>query len=160
MLRTHFAGESFDAAVSIGLAEHFEKEDVGRLFEEEFRLLRPGGVMISLNIPKKFSIQYLNTLMRVFKKFLGSYKEEVKKDYFRNALSPREYADIARRAGFREVSITHVCPFPLFVPIKGGTDRWLTKLYRAILALRKSFMRYPYQTNALVAQAHFLVASK
>ena len=42
---------SFDLTVSIGLAEHFK--DYTQLFREQHRVLRPGGMMISLNIPKK-----------------------------------------------------------------------------------------------------------
>ncbi len=54
-LATALPPEQFDAIVSIGLAEHID--DVEKLFTEQFRLLKKGGAMISLNIPKKFSIQ-------------------------------------------------------------------------------------------------------
>lgn len=149
---------SFDAVVSIGLAEHVD--NVTELFAEQFRILRPGGVMISLNIPKKFSVQELNILMRSVKKLFGLYKDPVGKDYYRNSFSAKEYARFAREAGFDKTEITHTCPFPVYVPIRRSTDRLITTVRRGILRVRSLFMRYPYKTNGLIAHSHFLVAQK
>ena len=157
-LNARIAGESFDAVASIGLAEHID--DVEKLFKEQYRLLREGGVMISLNIPAKFSIQYLNTIMRFFKKIFGQYKESVRKDYYRNSLKPKDYKKIAKRAGFKNIKITHVCPFPIYTPINLTTDRKITILNKLILKIRSIFQAYPYRTNYLVSQAHFLVGYK
>lgn len=159
-LATGLPDASFDAAVSIGLAEHFDGPRVRELFREQFRILRPGGVMISLNIPKKFSIQFLNLLLRAVKKLAGTYKRPLGSDYFRNDLSPAEYKAAAKEAGFTGLETVAVCPFPLFTPVALSTDRRIASLYRGILALRRAFMGYPYKTNPLVAQAHFLVARK
>ena len=160
VLKTHFPDSSFDSVVSIGLAEHFEKHDVEQLFAEQFRILRSGGVMISLNIPKKFSIQFLNTVMRSVKKMFGLYKESVNKDYFRNTYTAEEFQDIALRVGFTNTSITHVCPFPIYVPVTMKTDKFVTRGRRFILRVRSLFQNYPYKTNRIIAQAHFLVAYK
>jgi ubiquinone/menaquinone biosynthesis C-methylase UbiE len=157
-LKTDFDEAQFDAVVSIGLAEHLDTVD--ELFSEQYRILKPGGVMISLNIPKKFSIQFLNTGMRFAKKIIGSYREKTAKDYYRNTLSPREYADAAQRVGFRDIEITHVAPFPLYTPIKLTTDIFITSINKKILDVRSAFMVYPYKTNKLLSQAHFLVAYK
>lgn len=157
-LRTDLPEAGFDAAVSIGLAEHIDR--VGELFAEQYRILKPGGAMISLNIPEKFSIQFLNQVMRFFKKIFGGYKEGVRKDYYRNNLKPSDYQRLAEQAGFKEVKIVHVCPFPIYTPIKLTTDKKIAKLNKLILKLRKLFIGYPYQTNSLVAQAHFLVGYK
>jgi len=158
VLHTHFPNESFDAVVSIGLAEHFDTID--DLFKEQYRLLRDGGVMISLNIPKKFSIQFLNTIMRFFKKLYGAYKESIRKDYYRNTLKPKDFKKAALKAGFKDVSITHVCPFPIYVPVSMATDKKIAAFNKFILYLRSIFQKYPYKTNRLVAQAHFLVGYK
>jgi len=40
------------------------------------------------------------------------------------------------------------------------TDRRLTTFRRFILKLRAYFQPYPFKTNSLIAQAHFLVAHK
>ena len=157
-LNTDIASETFDAVISIGLAEHID--DVKTLFSEQCRLLKKGGVMISLNIPAKFSIQYLNTIMRFFKKIMGQYKESVRKDYYRNDLKPKEFANLTKQAGFTRAKITHVCPFPIFVPITLKIDKRVAKIYKAIVKLRSLFMAYPYKTNHIASQAHFLVGYK
>jgi ubiquinone/menaquinone biosynthesis C-methylase UbiE len=157
-LDTHLPKGSFDATVSIGLAEHLDSVDA--LFAEQYRLLRDGGLMISLNIPKKRSIQELNTAHRCMKKCLGIYKQDVRKDYKRNSLRPAEYARAALKAGFVSAEVTHVCPFPIYVPVTMKTDKRVTWIRKKILALRSLFMCYPYKTNSIVAQAHFLVARK
>ncbi len=153
-LATGLPAASFDAVVSIGLAEHFPSEEVTKLFSEQYRLLRPGGVMISLNIPAKFSIQSLNMINKVI------HLDPKRPDYFRNNLSARDFADITQRVGFQKINITHVCPFPIWVPIRPGTDRFITALRRAHLWVRQLFMVYPYKTNPPISQAHFLVGEK
>jgi ubiquinone/menaquinone biosynthesis C-methylase UbiE len=155
---THLPKGGFDATISIGLAEHLDSVD--GLFAEQYRLLRDGGLMVTLNIPKKWSIQELNTMHRYIKKCLGIYKESVRRDYKRNSLRPDEYAQSALQVGFVKAEVTHVCPFPIYVPVTINTDKRLTWIRKKILALRKLFMHYPFKTNSLIAQAHFLVASK
>lgn len=157
-LDTKLAGERFDAIISIGLAEHIDQVD--KLFKEQYRLLKPGGAVISLNIPQKFSIQFLNNIFRLFKKVIGRYKESLKKDYYRNALKPRDYSLLAKQAGFCDIQITHVCPFPIFTPLSITADKKVAKIYKMILLVRKLFQGYVYKTNPCLAQAHFLVGKK
>lgn len=157
-LRTNFSDESFDAIISIGLAEHFD--NIGGLFREQYRILKRGGVMISLNIPKKFSVQFLNTAMRFIKKITGFYKESIQKDYYRNKLKPKVYKQFAERAGFKNISIMHVNPFPIYTPVTMSFDKKITKLNKFTLCLRRLFMEYPFKTNYLISQAHFLVGYK
>lgn len=160
VLATPFADNSFDAIVSIGLAEHFKEGEIENLFKEQYRILKPGGVMISLNIPKKFSIQYLNTLMRMVKKLLGSYTGSVKKDYYRNSFSPKQYNAAAQTVGFKNSYTVRTFPFPFFIPIQMSTDKKITQFFLKIIENRRYFQKYPYTTNAFVAQSHFLVAEK
>lgn len=157
-LDTDFPDESFDAIVSIGLAEHLD--DVALLLKEQYRLLKPGGVMISLNVPKKVSVQHLNLAMRWIRKLTGSYKDDVKKDYYRNTYTAEQYALFAHNVGFRDVTVAHETPFPIFTPISMLADKRWTKVWKGILGLRGMFMTYPFQTNRWVAQAHFLVGTK
>lgn len=155
---TSLKDESYDAIVSIGLAEHLD--NVTELFSEQYRLLKPGGVMVSLNIPKKWSLQHCNTLMRIIKKCFGLYKENPKKDYYRNSYTPKEYANFAVTVGFSKTVVTHVCPFPIYTPVSIKTDRIITLFRRGILRIRSLYMKYPYKTNYMCSQAHFLVAYK
>jgi len=158
VLQTGLDENSYNAVVSLGLAEHFESLD--ELFREQYRILKPGGVMVSLNIPKKFSIQFLNTAMRGIKKLFGAYTESVRKDYYRNTFSAREYERAAQEAGFQHTSITHIGPFPLYTPVSTQTDRFVMKVHKRMLAVRGVFLENPYKTNSVIAQAHFLVGYK
>ncbi len=152
--------ESFDAVISIGLAEHFNGDGVENLFREQHRLLKKGGVMVSLNIPQKFSAQILNIAMRKIKKTLGFYNGNVRRDYYRNDYAPEEYKHAARIVGFQNIFFIHVAPFPLFVPVSNATDRKITTLYKAVLTARGWFQKYPYKTNRFFSLAHFLVGYK
>lgn len=157
-LNTKIPSDSFDAVISIGLAEHID--DVKKLFAEEFRLLKKDGVMISLNIPKKVSVQYLNIIYRFVKKICGQYKESIKKDYYRNNLQASDYYAIAKEVGFESIQITHVCPFPVYAPMGIQWDKRITIIRKVLLKVRSVFQKYPYKTNSIGAQAHFLVAYK
>ena len=158
VLETGLDDNAYDAAVSLGLAEHFESLD--ELFREQYRILTPGGIMVSLNIPKKFSIQFLNTAMRAAKKMFGAYRDPVRKDYYRNDFSAREYERAAHRVGFRRTDVVHIGPFPLFTPVSIRTDRRMMALHKKLLTVRGLFLRNPYNTNSVIAQAHFLVGYK
>jgi len=149
-----FSEGSFDVITSIGLAEHFE--DYTKLFQDQFRVLAPGGTMISLNIPKKRSIQMLNSLYR--KLFVKV--ENQKKDYYRNEDSMQDYVRTAKEAGFVDVEAIYVNSFPLFTPLGKTAETAITKLYNAIYKLRGLFMKYPFKGSRIFAQAHFLVAKK
>lgn len=153
-LATGLPDESFDAIVSIGLAEHFPPDQVAKLFAEQYRLLQPGGVMISLNIPGKFSIQSLNWFNKLI------HLDSKRKDYYRNDLRAADFARLARQAGFKKVSLTHVCPYPIWVPLSSRLDRWITAWRRFKLLFRRLLLSYPYRATALLAQAHFLVGYK
>ncbi|MDP7367717.1 MAG: class I SAM-dependent methyltransferase [Candidatus Pacebacteria bacterium] len=157
-LKANLPDNKFDATVSIGLAEHFES--VNGLFKEQYRVLKDGGVMISLNIPKKFSIQFLNKIMKFIKKNILRRSVDIRKDYYRNSLSSKDYKKSALNAGFKKVEIVHVCPLPIYAPISIKTDRKVAKFNKFVLKIRSIFQKYPYKTNKLFAQAHFLVAYK
>lgn len=157
-LNMNLPDNSFDAIVSIGLAEHLDNVD--ELFAEQFRVLRPGGKMVSLNIPKKFSAQHLNTLLRMVKKILGLYKDSVHRDYYRNSFTAKQYEAFAKKVGFVDTKVTHVCPFPVLVPIRMSTDRLITGWRKLLLKIRGIVMKYPYKTNPIIAHAHFLVGTK
>lgn len=157
-LKPQLPDESFDVIVSIGLAEHLD--DVDSLFAHQYRMLRPGGVMVTLNIPKKFSVQSLNTVLRSIKKLFGTYKESVRKDYYRNTHKPAAYKAFAEKVGFKDIELMNVCPFPVYVPMSMKMDKRVTSFRKFILKMRKLFMRYPYKTNYTMSQAHFLVGYK
>lgn len=149
--------ESLDMSVSIGLLEHLPNYDA--ILKEQFRVLKSGGVMISLNIPKKNSVQILNNLYRaVYRFFKPSYP--LKPDYYRNSDMPADYIKNALSVGFKDVYTVNVNPFPLFTPLHPVLERVMTPLYRTILFLRRIYLPYPFKTSYSLSQAHFLVGFK
>ena len=94
--------------------------------------------------------------MKIFIKHDKFYQN----DYYRNNLKPDDYKRIAESVGFKNIKIINVCPFPIFVPITIKTDKKITKIYKFILKIKLLFQKYPYKTNKLFSQGHFLVAYK
>jgi len=152
-----FADNSFDVIVSIGLAEHFE--DCTKLFSEQYRVLKPGGMMISLNIPKKISMQSVNDVYKFIRKQILRDKQ-VRKDYYRNEDGPEEYLAAANKCGFKNSYTIDINPFPIITPCSRSLDINLTRFYKRILNFRKMFMKNAFQTNRLMSLAHFLIAEK
>ncbi len=149
--------QSVDVAVSIGLLEHLENYQ--QILQEQYRILRPGGVMISLNIPKKYSVQKLNNIYRFFLK-LFHVPFPLKKDYFRNSDTPEMYATAAKKENFENVFTLNVNPFPIFTPIPYTCEKYIAAIYRMLLKIRSFFLSYPMKTNYFFSQAHFLVGFK
>ncbi|TAK04869.1 class I SAM-dependent methyltransferase [Patescibacteria group bacterium] len=151
-----FPDGAFDVACSIGLLEHFQ--DYREVMAETLRVLRPGGLMVSLNIPGKRSVQSLNA---VYKRLIRPFRTTPpKKDYYRNNDTAEQYAAHAAAAGFVDLTITHVNPFPLFVPVYLPLDSALTYLDRGVARVRRLWREYPLETGPRLAQAHFLVGRK
>lgn len=150
-----YADNSFDVVTSIGLMEHLD--EYTPILREAYRVLKPDGMMIQINIPKKRSIQMLNSVYRAILKLCGV---ELRADFPRNADRPEDYARHAREVGFIDVETINVNPFPLFVPMSLFMDRKLTMLYRVIMRMRSWFMEYPFKTNYAFSQCHFLVGHK
>lgn len=147
----------YDLVVSMGLLEH--QVDYYQTLREMYRVLKSGGMLITMNIPKKHSIQILNDIykkvLRVFNK-----KVEIRQDYFRITDRPEDFQRQAEQAGFRDCRIVHANPFPIFVPIPRWTERSLTWLYRAIMGIRQLYRREPMTTGPHLAQCHFLIGYK
>lgn len=152
-----FADGSFDAVFTIGLLEHFS--DYSSIMKEMYRILRSGGTVVSLNIPKKHSVQDVNQVWRGVYHLLSDVT--LKPDYYRNTDTPTQYTKRAEDVGFVDIQITYVNPFPLYAPAPMGFDRFVTRLNNAILRIRKAlFRRHPFVTGPHLSQAHFLVARK
>ena len=149
--------ESFDIIYSIGLLEHLQ--EYKKTLEESYRLLRQGGMIIHLNIPAKWSAQNCNNW---YKKLLKSFagKDYPAKDYWRNSDKPQDYIKAAEQAGFKNISAADINPFPIFVPISMKRDLQIAKIYNFIIKIRAFFLKYPFKTNYILSQGHFLVGRK
>lgn len=155
--KTPFTTGEFDLVFSIGLLEHLE--DYQEIVNEKFRTLRAGGVVASLNIPQKRSIQELNTWYRKILSLCG-YKGVLKPDYYRNTHTPEMYRAAFLKAGFVDIEIMYVTPFPLFTPLSSWAEHGITAFYRFLLSCRGVCMEYPFATNKYAGQAHFIFARK
>lgn len=139
-----FDDASFDLTVSVGLLEHLENAAMRQCLREQFRVLKPGGLLAFINVPHKFSIQTL------FQKH---------DHYHRELLGPEDYARACKEAGFDRTEWFYINPFPL---METRHELFWTRVYRAVYWLRSRVLRYSYpmKSNALVSQAHLLMAVK
>lgn len=141
-LHLPFADASFDLTVSVGLLEHLEGPDMRQCLQEQFRVLKPGGLLAFINVPHKFSIQT----------FFQKHDH-----YHRERLEPEDYARACKEAGFSRTEWFYINPFPL---METRREFFWTRVYRAIYWLRSRVLRYPMKSNRVVSQAHFLMAVK
>ena len=141
----------------MGLLEHLP--DYPQTLREQYRVLKPNGLMISMNVPGKFSVQNLNLAYRFLLKLFKSVVE-LQKDYYRNDDKPVVYQKAAEAAGFVNCYTVNANPVPLFAPLGLKWDKKVTKIWKSWIGLRSLFMQQPYKTNYLISQCHFLVGSK
>lgn len=162
---------SVDIAVTLGLLEHFE--DVRPPLVEMARVLKPDGVLFSLNIPGKaisanlLSRPYNLTMvqLRRLSRFRTTFARWRSGDYhreYRNRLSPEEYRVAALSAGFSDAVCVGVNPVPTFQPVPAWTGRVLAALYQRVLGLRRALLRReePFVTSFFWGRDHFLMARK
>lgn len=152
-----FPDNCFDLTVSMGLLEHLP--DYPKTIAEQLRVLKPGGMMISMNVPGKFSVQNLNSIYRFFLKIFKP-GAELKKDYYRNNDKPEVYLKAAQTAGFVNCYAINANPVPLFAPMGLKWDKRIAKVWKSWIGLRSHFMSQPYKTNYLFSQCHFLAGYK
>lgn len=152
-----FEDNMFDMTVSVGLLEHVP--DYTPLLREQYRVLKKGGVLVSINIPKKLSVQLLNRAYRAVRR-IGLCKEEHKKDYFRTNETPAQYAAHMQAVGFKNVYTFHANPFPIFTPVTRPTEQRLAALYERIFWIRGLFLRHPFKSFSLLSQEHFMIGVK
>ena len=162
---------SVDVVVTLGLLEHFE--DVCRPLVEMARVLKPGGVLFSLNIPRKplsvnllawpydYALIQARRLIR-FRDSFNRWRSGSRHRVYRNSLKPVAYREAALAAGFREVSCVATNPVPNFQPVPHWVDRRLVRLYEGFSLFRKSILmkEEPFATSFLWGRDHFIIARK
>ena len=152
-----FEDNSFDLTISMGLLEHLS--DYPQTIKEQYRVLKPGGVMISMNVPGKFSIQVINKIYKFFKKIFQPVAK-LQSDYCRYDDKPEVYKKKAEAAGFVNCYTVNANPIPLLAPMGLKWDKRVTLIWKLIIGLRKLFLKQAYKTNHLISQCHFLIGYK
>ena len=150
-----YADNSFDAAVSIGLLEHFA--DITRPVCEQLRVLKSGGVLLGYVVPERpFSVQTLaipvNYLLRmghiIRKAMKPALKESTpssKAGLYRNTFVAADYLAVLRRAGVHEMGSFGMFPVPLvshspgfpFSLISPPLEHGLVRVWQRVLAMRR-----------------------
>ena len=94
--QTSFESGSFDLVVSHALLHETSHTALEKIFDECFRLLKPGGVMAHAEVPARIEVmspwEYLRSA------YEGFYNQEP----FWNALTSTDLVKVAERAGFSE----------------------------------------------------------
>lgn len=169
-----FEDGSFDAIISLGVMEHIE--DPGRAYREMHRLLKEGGVMISMNIPERpLNIQRvavpvnraLVKIETVFKKknskpWLDKQTRSKTSSVYRSFLDGEGFKRVVEESGFRNAEVFQANPFPSFDPLSKGLDWLVVKFYSLTLFFRRAFggMQSPFLSSERNARVHFIVATK
>ena len=169
-----FPPGSFDVVISLGVMEHIE--NAVDAYREMHRMLRPGGVMISMNVPEKSdNIQRIaSPLNRLLVQIKDSFAIQDNKpwldpksrsktaDVHRSTMTGSMFAEKASQGGFERIEVFEVNPFPTIDPLPKWGDWLVTRLYFFILWLRKNLggMSEPFLSNIDNSRAHFLVGIK
>lgn len=169
-----FPSGSFDVVISLGVMEHIER--AADAYREMHRMLRPGGVMISMNVPEmpdniqriaaplnRLLIQIKDSFaLQDNKPWLDPKSRSKTADVHRSTMTGGMFAEKARQGGFEKVDIFEINPFPTIDPLPKWGDWLVTRLYFLTLSLRKHLGRMPepFLSNADNSRTHFLVGVK
>jgi len=96
--KTDFEDESFDLVVSHIMLHETSGKAMPKIFEECYRLLKPGGYMIHADLPPF-------DLMDPFTQFILDNETYYNNEPFWGAMREMDQVDLAKRAGFPEESI-------------------------------------------------------
>ena len=110
-----FASETFDLTFSIGLLEHFE--DIRPVIEEQFRVLKSGGLFIGYVVPEfeqniQKEYEWVNEILK--KCFSAETTQASLKSgvYRSDELSPK-YVKVLTDLGVKEIFTTGTYPLPM-----------------------------------------------
>lgn len=163
----------FDVVISLGVMEHIA--DPSLVYREKRRVLKPGGLVISMNVPEKDSIQnyfsWLNRLRqrgilkrsssRSFKPWLDSRSSSKTAGVFRSYSSSEAFKLAAQAAGFQQVTSKPVNPFPTLSTKFPVEERLTTLLFRLILWIRNpKNSEHGFECSESLSRCHFLTGQK
>jgi len=168
-----FSDNSFDIVVSLGVMEHIAKAELA--YQEMFRVLKPGGVVISMNVPEHQNIQKIATpvnkvlafIEKLFsggmsKPWLDKGSQSKTADVFRADGYAKDFMRHLENSGFIKVSGSEVNPFPTFSPLPRSLDWLVVKIYQAILFIRGYVYRdrSSFECDPHVSRCHFVTGIK
>lgn len=171
-----FPSESFDVVISLGVMEHIER--AADAYREMRRMLKPGGVMLSMNVPEfPDNIQRVGApinriLMKIKdlaslqdnKPWLDPKSRSKTADVHRSTKTGGLFAEMAEQGGFKRenIEVFEVNPFPTIDPLPKWGDWLVTRFYFFLLFMRRTLggMADPFLSNPDNSRAHFIEAVK
>lgn len=166
-----FPDESFDVTCSIGLLEHFE--NVGRVMEEQARVLKPGGWFLGYVVPERPDnvqryFNWLNRILKFFASFGGADKKSTaaKPDIYRSDFDSSHYVAALNNLQLKNLTIFGMYPMPMishspefpFSLLPKPLELVLTRTFEFALVVRqKLFGRHGWICDEKNGQA-FLIA--
>lgn len=161
-----FKNNSFDIVFSIGLLEHFRNpKDV---INEQLRVLKPGGIIISYIVPKfKSKVQEkYNFFCDILKHEKSKSESTRKQSVFRSKLGINAYKRIYKELNLKKIfssgiyslpMISHSCDFP-FTLMSKDSEKVLVKYFLKIL---KSYnKKNPWLCREKYGQAILITGQK
>ena len=164
--------KKYDVVISLGVMEHMP--DSENAYKKMLELLKPNGLMISMNVPEKyFSVQTLatpiNRILITVNKLLNNADSKPwldAKSRSKTGSVYRTYADAfsfrlsCLKAGFIDVETFEVNPFPTIDPLPDYMDSFITSLYIIAMVFRSKFnSRNSFMTNKHLSRCHFVVGT-
>ena len=169
-----FEPRSFDVVLSLGVMEHIE--ETVKAYRCMQNMLCDGGIMLSMNVPEKpENIQKIAVpINKLFKKiskwgsktdnkpWLDEESRSKTANVYRTNKTSGDFANMVSDAGFTEVEIVEVNPFPTFDPLPLLGELFIVKLYELILLFRRKCFRMPepFISNEANSRTHFIVGRK
>lgn len=95
---TNFEDESFDMVMSHILLHETSRKAIQNIFDESYRLLKPGGIMMHMDLPQ---FQDEPPLER----FLSAWEIYNNNEHFYGQLREMDLVDVCKKAGFKEENI-------------------------------------------------------
>ncbi|MBP02425.1 MAG: methyltransferase type 12 [Rhodospirillaceae bacterium] len=96
--RTDYEDESFDLVMSHILLHETSKKAIQEVFNESYRLLKPGGIMMHLDLPQAHGVPPLEG-------FLFEWEIYNNNEHFYSQLRDMNLTELCQKAGFKDKNI-------------------------------------------------------
>ena len=166
--------DKFDAVISYGVMEHMP--DIEGAYRAMLLRLKPGGVMISMNVPeKKLNIQTIfaplnrtlykcTQLMAICddKPWLDKSNRGQTGNVYRTFTSSEMFAVKCQNSGFSKVEKIEVNPFPTINPLPYIIEKKIVEFFSTLLDIRQKIFpeKMRFKTSKLLSRCHFIIAVK
>lgn len=173
-LEMPFHDNTFDVVISIGLLEHFE--NVEKPINEQYRVLKPGGLFIGYIVPERPDnvqkyFNWINNLLKfLYNLFRSEKKNKLEKvKIFRSDYGSNRYLPFITKLNISDLFVSGVYPLPMishspefpFSLLPKFLEKLLTTIFKAVLTVRRFiFKRNPWLCDEKFGQAFIILFRK